>query len=72
LELVLSTLDQEPTKLVQESLVPCMKALISDELLRHTDEDAKILVISCISEIARITAPDAPYDDEQMKAPILV
>lgn len=49
-----------------------MKALISDELLRHTDEDAKILVISCISEIARITAPDAPYDDEQMKAPILV
>lgn len=49
-----------------------MKALISDELLRHTDEDVKILVISCISEIARITAPDAPYDDGQMKAPILV
>ncbi|KAG2379715.1 Protein EMSY-LIKE 4 [Vigna angularis] len=67
LELVLSTLDQEPTKLIQESLVPCMKALISDELLRHADEDVKILVISCISEIARITAPDAPYDDEQMK-----
>ncbi|XP_014515842.2 uncharacterized protein LOC106773633 isoform X2 [Vigna radiata var. radiata] len=67
LELVLSTLDQEPTKLIQESLVPCMKALISDELLRHTDEDVKILVISCISEIARITAPDAPYDDGQMK-----
>jgi len=49
-----------------------MKALISDELLRHTDEDVKILVISCISEITRITAPDAPYDDEQMKVAILV
>ncbi|KAK7381522.1 hypothetical protein VNO80_00067 [Phaseolus coccineus] len=67
LELVLSTLDQEPSKPIQESLVPSMKALISDELLRHTDENVKILVISCISEITRITAPDAPYDDEQMK-----
>ncbi|XP_061342479.1 sister chromatid cohesion protein PDS5 homolog E-like [Gastrolobium bilobum] len=44
-----------------------MKALISDELLRHTDEDVKILVTSCITEITRITAPDAPYDDEHMK-----
>ncbi|ESW07806.1 hypothetical protein PHAVU_010G160600 [Phaseolus vulgaris] len=67
LELVLSTVDQEPSKPIQESLVPSMKALISDELLRHTDENVKILVISCLSEITRITAPDAPYDDEQMK-----
>ncbi|CAJ1951401.1 unnamed protein product [Sphenostylis stenocarpa] len=67
LELVLSTVGQEPTKLIQESLVLSMKALISEEFLRHTDEDVKILVISCISEITRITAPDLPYDDEQMK-----
>ncbi|KAJ1410042.1 hypothetical protein SESBI_22277 [Sesbania bispinosa] len=69
LELVLSTLDQAPTKLIQESLVPSMKALISDTLLRHTDEDVKVSVTSCFSEISRITAPDAPYDDEQMKWP---
>ena len=49
-----------------------MKALISDELLRHTDEDVKISVTSCINEITRITAPDVPYDDEQMKVQILV
>ncbi|KAH1052453.1 hypothetical protein GLYMA_08G217900v4 [Glycine max] len=67
LELLLSTLEQEPTKPIQESLVPSMKALISDELLRHTDEDVKISVTSCINEITRITAPDVPYDDEQMK-----
>jgi len=72
LELLLSSLDQEPTKPIQESLVPAMKALISDELLRHTDGDVKISVTSCINEITRITAPDVPYDDEQMKVLILI
>lgn len=48
-----------------------MKALIADELLRHSDMDVKVAVASCISEITRITAPDAPYDDEQMKVLII-
>ncbi|XP_029130138.1 uncharacterized protein LOC109812986 [Cajanus cajan] len=67
LELLLSTVDQDPAKPIQESLVPSMKALISDELLRHTDDDVKLSVTSCLTEITRITAPDVPYDDEQMK-----
>ncbi|XP_057454096.1 sister chromatid cohesion protein PDS5 homolog C-like [Lotus japonicus] len=67
LELILSTVDQRPANHVQESLVPLMKALISAELLRHPDEDVKISVTSCLAEITRITAPDSPYDDEQMK-----
>ncbi|RYQ97081.1 hypothetical protein Ahy_B08g093071 isoform C [Arachis hypogaea] len=67
LDLVLSTVNQLPSEPIQEALVPSMKALISDELLRHTDEDVKISVTSCIAEITRITAPDTPYDDEQMK-----
>ena len=29
--------------------------------------DVKISVLSCITEITRITAPDAPYGDEKMK-----
>ncbi|KAK9983472.1 hypothetical protein SO802_032997 [Lithocarpus litseifolius] len=29
--------------------------------------DVKVSVVSCIIEITRITAPDAPYEDEQMK-----
>ncbi|KAL4285725.1 hypothetical protein AHAS_Ahas19G0014900 [Arachis hypogaea] len=67
LDLILSTVNQLPSEPIQEALVPSMKALISDELLRHTDEDVKISVTSCIAEITRITAPDTPYDDEQMK-----
>lgn len=29
--------------------------------------DVKVSVASCMSELTRITAPDAPYNDEQMK-----
>ena len=65
-------MNQSPTEPIQEALVPSMKALIADENLRHTDEGVKISVISCIAEITRITAPDTPYDDEQMKVLILV
>lgn len=67
LELVLSNLDQDPAKPIQESLVLPMKTLISNELLRHTDDDVKISVAACLTEIARITAPNVPYNDEQMK-----
>ena len=44
-----------------------MKALITNKLLRHVEMDVKVSVLSCIIEITRITAPDAPYKDEQMK-----
>ncbi|XP_028766458.1 uncharacterized protein LOC114724297 isoform X2 [Neltuma alba] len=67
LENILSTLDQEPDETVKEAILPSMKALISGELLRHSDEHVKISVASCIAEITRITAPDAPYGDEHMK-----
>uniref|UniRef100_A0A2N9IG34 Uncharacterized protein n=1 Tax=Fagus sylvatica TaxID=28930 RepID=A0A2N9IG34_FAGSY len=52
---------------MQDALLPSMKALISIELLRHSEMDVKVSVASCITEITRITAPDAPYDDDQMK-----
>ncbi|KAK4590121.1 hypothetical protein RGQ29_020607 [Quercus rubra] len=52
---------------MQDALLPSLKALISNELLRHAEMDVKVSVASCITEITRITAPDAPYDDEQMK-----
>lgn len=49
------------------ALSPLMKALVADELLRHSDVDVKVAVASCVSEITRISAPDAPYDDDKMK-----
>lgn len=52
---------------MRDALLPLMKALVSDKLLKHSEEDVKITITSCITEITRISAPDAPYDDEKMK-----
>jgi hypothetical protein len=49
-----------------------MKTLISDELLRHTDDNVKVSITACLTEVARITAPNAPYEDEQMKMLVLI
>ncbi|XP_054818826.1 sister chromatid cohesion protein PDS5 homolog C isoform X2 [Prosopis cineraria] len=67
IESYLSRVEQSPTKSMQNALSPSLKALIAGELLRHSDDDVKVAVASCITEITRITAPDAPYDDDQMK-----
>ncbi|KAF3663138.1 putative transcription initiation factor TFIID subunit 5-like [Capsicum annuum] len=66
-ESFLSKVEQSPGKSMHEALSPLMKALVANDLLRHSDVDVKVAVASCISEITRITAPDAPYDDEKMK-----
>ena len=60
-------MEQSPKKTMLDALKPSMKALIQDDLLRHSDVDVKVAAASCISEITRITAPDAPYDDDQMR-----
>lgn len=52
---------------MRDALLPLMKALVSNKLLKHSEDDVKVTVTSCITEITRITAPDAPYDDEKMK-----
>ena len=52
---------------MQDALLPSVKALIINKLLRHAKMDMKVSVLSCIIEITRITAPNAPYKDEQMK-----
>ncbi|CAI9759700.1 unnamed protein product [Fraxinus pennsylvanica] len=63
----LSKVEQSPGKSMQAALSPLLKALVADELLKHSDIDVKVAVASCINEITRITAPDAPYDDDRMK-----
>ncbi|XP_027329221.1 MATH and LRR domain-containing protein PFE0570w [Abrus precatorius] len=67
LECCLILVEQSPSKSMQNALSPSLKALIADKLLKHTHVDVKVAVASCISEITRITAPDAPYDDDQMR-----
>lgn len=63
----LSKVEQSPAKSMHDALSPLMKALVANDILRHSDVDVKVAVASCISEITRITAPDAPYDDDKMK-----
>ncbi|CAK7336294.1 unnamed protein product [Dovyalis caffra] len=67
LERFLANVEQAPSRSMQDALLPAMEALISSALLRHTEEDVRVAVTSCMSEITRITAPDAPYNDDQMK-----
>ena len=60
-------MEQSPLKSMQNALSPSQNALVTDQLFRHSNIDVKVAVASCISEITRITAPDAPYDDDRMK-----
>ncbi|KAL5856581.1 hypothetical protein ACOSQ3_004039 [Xanthoceras sorbifolium] len=66
-ERCLSRVEQSPSKSMQTAFCPSLKALVADKLFRHSDVDVKVAVAACISEITRITAPDAPYDDDLMK-----
>ncbi|PON80970.1 Tudor domain containing protein [Trema orientale] len=66
-EKLLSNVEQSPPTPVQRALLPTMEALISNELLRHSNMDVKVSVVSCITQVMRITAPECPYDDECMK-----
>ena len=64
---LLANVQQAPSKSMHNTLLPLMKALITPKLLRNAEMDVKVSVLFCITEITRITAPDAPYDDEKMK-----
>ncbi|KAF3451892.1 hypothetical protein FNV43_RR07988 [Rhamnella rubrinervis] len=63
----LSELDQSPSALILESMQPLLNAIVKPELLKHQDRDVKLLVATCICEITRITAPEAPYSDDVLK-----
>ncbi|GJY12685.1 phospholipase-like protein [Tanacetum coccineum] len=48
-------------------LRPIIKALIAEDLVRHSNMVVKIFVACYICDIMRIMAPNTPYDDNQMK-----
>ncbi|KAE8709123.1 putative ARF GTPase activator [Hibiscus syriacus] len=63
----LSEIDQSPPSSIVESMQPLLNAIVKPELLNHQDREAKLLVATCICEITRITAPEAPYSDDILK-----
>lgn len=60
-------MDQSPTKALLDSMQTLMNAIVKPEYLKHEDEQVKLLAAVCTCEITRITAPDAPYDDDVLK-----
>ncbi|KAH7425028.1 hypothetical protein KP509_11G037000 [Ceratopteris richardii] len=64
---LLSAIQQLPQANVLAAMKPTMDALVKPNLLKHKDEDVQFLVTACISEIMRIVAPEAPYDDDTLK-----
>jgi len=68
----LSKVEQSPSKSMLRALSPSLKALISEKLIKHSDVDVKVALALCLSELTRITAPDGPYDDHQMKVIFVV
>ncbi|KAI3455238.1 hypothetical protein Pfo_011901 [Paulownia fortunei] len=65
-ESLLAKVWQQPPISTCRALLPPMKALILDEVLRHDDVNVQVAVASCFNELTRITAPDPPYTDELM------
>jgi sister chromatid cohesion protein PDS5 len=56
---------------MMDAIQPCLKAVTREELLKHEDEDVKVLLATCFCEITRITAPDAPYNDDVLRVTII-
>ncbi|TKY72277.1 Sister chromatid cohesion protein PDS5-like B [Spatholobus suberectus] len=63
----LTDLDQSPSTSTLESMKPFFSAIVEPELLKHQDSAVKLLVATCVCEITRITAPEAPYSDDVLK-----
>ncbi|OIT27111.1 hypothetical protein A4A49_25553 [Nicotiana attenuata] len=68
-ESLLLMVGQCPSDSMKTALQPVMNAL--KELLSYTNEDVKVLVVCCITELFRITAPHHPYDDGKQMEEIL-
>ena len=51
----------------RESIRPVAKDLVSINLLQHKDKGVRISAITCIVDIFRIFAPDAPYKPSELK-----
>lgn len=67
-EVLLANTEQEPSDFLLDALFPVMKGLRAEALLKHSNEDVRVTVASCHSEILRISSPAQPFNDDQMKA----
>lgn len=43
------------------------QSLVNPFILKHRDKDVKVHAACCMADILRIFAPEAPYNEEQLK-----
>ncbi|GLJ10467.1 hypothetical protein SUGI_0128760 [Cryptomeria japonica] len=58
---------KSPCEVIQIALTPIVASLNQDKWLRHPNDEIKLVVTSCLSEIMMIITPLVPYDDDTMK-----
>jgi hypothetical protein len=64
---LLAELGQVASASVKNTIKPFVEAVGQQSIVRHKDRDVKLLAASCISEVLRLCAPDAPYEDPTLK-----
>lgn len=64
---LLAELGQVASASVKNTIKPFVEAVGQQSIVRHKDKDVKLLAASCISEVLRLCAPDAPYEDPTLK-----
>ncbi|KAI5067093.1 hypothetical protein GOP47_0017621 [Adiantum capillus-veneris] len=65
--LLLSSVSQSPPEKTMSAMKLSVEALVKPNLLKHKDKDVRLLVATCISEVMRIVAPEAPYEDDILR-----
>ncbi|GLJ41675.1 hypothetical protein SUGI_0862550 [Cryptomeria japonica] len=59
--------EQSPCDMLQLAMFHIMTTLKQHRWFRHSDDDIKLAVASCLSKIIRIITTQEPYDDDTMK-----
>ncbi|GLJ15303.1 hypothetical protein SUGI_0250920 [Cryptomeria japonica] len=63
--------EQSPHDLIQLAMSPVEITLKQHRWLRHPDDEIRLVVASCFSEIMRIITPLVPYEDDDTMKEVL-
>ncbi|GLJ29911.1 hypothetical protein SUGI_0591330 [Cryptomeria japonica] len=66
-ESCLCRVSESPLQTRATTMSPLVHSLVKLELTRHQDEELRLAVVTCISEIMRTIAPKVPYNDDILK-----
>ncbi|GBG74693.1 hypothetical protein CBR_g19098 [Chara braunii] len=64
---MLMDIPQSASQAASAGVNACAAALAQRQLLHHRDKEVRLFVASCLSDILRVSAPEAPYEDTVLK-----